>query len=201
MTSGDLPKTRYAAAVGLTGGGDVGLSSSSSNGNANGSINGGVIGNGNGNANGNINGSVAGNVIGNDSGSINRNAVENGNGIVTSNANGLDSGAVPESAVRQSVLEAACEVNGAGKGPREEERLLQNVAAPMDTAAALSVAAADGNSTPSVFEPPGFIVSGAEKGDLTAKVAVGIVEKQVLPPASLAEVRVRGTLHGKGVDR
>ena len=154
-------------------------------------ITGNVIGDGYGNVNGAVNGNVTGN--GNVSVSIDGNVVGNDNGIVNGNDNGLSFGVVRESAARQNVLEAASEVNGVGKGPRDEERLLQNVAAPTDTAGAVSVAAADGNSTASVFEPPGFSVSGAEEGDRTAEVAVAVAEEQVSPPASLAEVSVRGT--------
>lgn len=183
--------------MGATGGGEVGRS----NGNVNGNINGNIIENGNGNGSGTIHGIVSGSDNSNVSGGINGSAVGNSNVIISSNGKELGSGAVPSSAARQSVLEAACEVNGVGKAPREEERLLQNVAAPTDTAAAVSVAATDGSLGVSVFDPPGVSVSGAEESESTAKVAVAVAEKQVLPPASLAEVRVGGTLHGKGVER
>ena len=189
--------------MGATGGGEVGRSNVNGNvddnvnGNVNGNINDNVIEISNGSGSGTINGIVSGSDNGNVSGGINRNAVRNGNVTISSNGDKLVAGSIPDSAARQSVLEAACEVNGDGKGPREEERLLQNVAAPTDTAAAVSVAATDGNSGVSVFNPPEVSVSGAEEGESTAKVAVAVAEKQVLPPASLAEVRVGGTLHGK----
>ncbi|CAM9453587.1 unnamed protein product, partial [Laminaria digitata] len=200
LASGDAPEARYSAAVGATGGGEVGLSNengsgngrSIGNGNVNGNINGTVIGNGNDHVNGNINGKVVGNGNGSVNGNIIGNVVGNGNGNVNGNINGdvvgNGNGAVRESAARQSVLEAASEVNGVGTGPRDEERLLQNVAAPSDNAAAVSIAAADRKSAAAVLEPPGVRPSGAEEGGRTVEVAVAVADKEVLPPASLAEV-------------
>ena len=211
LTIGNAPESRYSAAVGAAGRGEIGRSNGSSCVNGIGTID--AIGNNNGigTANGNSTDTVSGNgmgndnIIGNDVGNSKTtgNVVGNGNGTVSINDNGWGAGAVRESAAKQIVLDAASKVNGVGNGLREEECLLQNVAASSDTAATAVVAATDGEPAALVLKPQEANVARAENGDQTAEMmtlaAVG--DEKVLPPASLAEVRMLGTVYGKGEDR